>query len=793
MRKSLMIFVLSILAHTVWAGNITEEQALRIAGKFFNSVAGMSKAPGQGAPAAIRLAHASDGYYAFNRGDRGGFVIVAADDRAAAEVLGYADKGAFSADSMPEAMRWWLGEYDRELRHAAAQAPAAGNGRVMRALPVYDEIAPLIQSRWDQNSPYNALCPVYMGVRCPTGCVATALSQIMYYYKYPERGTGSNSYDWGVNGQKVGTLSADFSQSTYDWNSMTDTYSSTSPQAAKDAVARLMYDVGVASNMQYAPEGSGAAGSLSLAALIENFGYDPSVNMLPRDFYTAEEWQEMLYGSLRAGHPVYYTGVTAASEGHAFIIDGYRDGYFHLNWGWSGMSDGYFLTTALSPYEHGTGGGSSGFNYNQEAAFNIRPAEQGSTASPLMYCFGKFSVTPANTTLWATVTVSGQFYSYSNSQYNLTIGMKVVDAGGNVTYVEAARTSTDYPAFSGYDSFEMPLGNFPQAAGTYKVYPAYRDNSTGTWHDMKTAVNQYPYLIAQTGSDGSIVFSYPADEASDLSATAPATASTPYATKPFQAKATVTNSGREYLGDIYLAMVTQGSNAIRAISDGVLVDVPRGESAGITFTMTAPAAAASYDIVVITEDGTPISERTAINVAQAPTGATRLTMASPLSMPDAANASADDISITADIECQGGFYGGELYAYMIPDNGSAQPTYITSSIYIGQGETKTVTFNGSIPGASVGDTYTVQVYSVSGSNLMPISNSANNRLRLTIGSLTGIEDARADDNGIHDISIYNLAGVCVMRQKGTVPDLSGLAPGVYIVKGDGETRQIVRE
>lgn len=220
MRKYLyLLALLTLFAGAAQAGKITDGQAYLIASKFFNDNSAMRRSPAYGSKATVSLAHAASGYYAFNRGQGGGYVIVAADDMARNMVLGYADSGTFDADSMPGAMRWWLGEYGRELAYAA-KAGGTDTRRLKKQLPTYSAIEPLLTSQWGQDDPYNALCPTYQGEQCPTGCVATALAQIMYYHKWPERGTGSHSYRWTVDNRPVGTLSVDFSQSVYDWEAM---------------------------------------------------------------------------------------------------------------------------------------------------------------------------------------------------------------------------------------------------------------------------------------------------------------------------------------------------------------------------------------------------------------------------------------------------------------------------------------------------------------------------------------------------------------------------------------------
>ena len=367
MKKTLHLIVLLFLfAGEMYANRINVEDAFTIASEFLGNKPGLQKAQADNAP--LRLAEASDGYYAFTRGSNGGFVIVAADDRAINSVLGYADEGSFNPDSLPDAMRWWLGEYERQLSYAET---ATNTNRIKAELPIYAPIAPLITTCWDQTEPYNLLCPVYngnslpsyQGMRCYTGCVATAWAQIMYYHKWPIQGTGSHSYTWTFNGENLGTLSADFSQSVYNWDAMTDTYDNSSSEESRYAVAQLMSDVGIASDMGYSPLSSGANSISSLQGIVQYFGYDPSAVLLQRNYYGLEEWQDSIYASLAAGYPVYYAGQNN-SAGHAFICDGYNNGYFHINWGWKGDCDGYydegvFDTTDRSNIENDFDSGSS--------------------------------------------------------------------------------------------------------------------------------------------------------------------------------------------------------------------------------------------------------------------------------------------------------------------------------------------------------------------------------------------------------------------------------------------------
>ena len=792
MKKTLLFLSILLIAYKAWAGKITEEQAYSIASNFFNN-SGMRKSPANGSVEPIRLAQVSSGYYAFNHGDSKGFVIVAANDNARAEVLGYSDTGTFRPDSMPAAMKWWLDEYERELAYAAHKEDT-DKALLKRQLPIYTAIDPLLSSQWGQDEPYNDLCPEYQGTVCPTGCVATAVSQIMYYHKWPEKGSGSHSYDWKVNGQTLSTLSADFSQSVYDWNVMTPIYGSTSSQQSKDAVARLMHDVGIASDMQYFPTGSGAYTTTAVQALNKYFNYDLSMELIRRDFYGLAEWQELIYNSLAQGYPVLYSGSTAANEGHAFVCDGYSNGYFHINWGWDGMSNGYFLLTALDPDAQGTGGGTSGYNYDQMVATGIKPYKQGSTIKPLMYWTEVINAAPNNTTTSSTVTFGSKIYNYSIATISVKLGIKIVDNAGNITYIASTDNNDsddDLPPLYGYNKYDVSLKQFPKAAGTYKVYPAFRDNNTGTWHDIRSMIYNPQYLVANADGNGIIEFSYPEDQDSKLNASDMETTSSTFAGKPFKFKATISNSGREFYGELIAVVVSKGSLDVATMSESMFVNIPYGESIDCEFTVNAPEETGDYEIIIATSEYSIISERLAVSITPAPEGATSLSLLSPLTMSGADNVSADNIRFTADISCTSGFYGDKLYAYIFKQGESNSNISFISDLFIASGEKRTVTFTGSLSNAQVGEKYKIRVYYNDNDEFKLIPPSEDNSMVITIGSLTAINETGTDTEA-GDIRIYNLAGECVLQQYAAKPDLTSLAPGIYIVKTAGTTKCVAK-
>ena len=297
------------------------------------------------------------------------FVIISRDD-CAKPILGYSLSDKFSVEDMPENLRWWLQGYSDEIQwgidhqtKATSEAAkqwtelAAGKPNIMKVASVVDA---LIETEWGQNSPYNNLCPS----NSKTGCVATAMAQIMKYYQHPSYGIGSHSYIHNTYGE----LSVNFREFQYDWIHMTKTYNNTSTEDEKQAVATLMYHCGVSVDMDYSPNTSGALTIDAAEALILYFNYSSEIQVLSRSEYSDAEWISMLKADLDQNHPIQYSG-NGPSGGHSFICDGYdNDDNFHFNWGWNGQySNSFFPIDGLTP-------GSHNYNSDQKAVFGIKPA-----------------------------------------------------------------------------------------------------------------------------------------------------------------------------------------------------------------------------------------------------------------------------------------------------------------------------------------------------------------------------------------------------------------------------------
>ena len=413
MKKMLLLAAFATcFVVTLQANHITQSEALKLAETFVGRQDGAASVSlrtqgGQAKTKAVRLTAVDDALtagtlYIFNNDRDGGFVIVSADDRAVNPIVGYADEGSFPTDEMPEAMREWLQFYMREAeavngadgaavaapRRARAQRAAEADGEPAEVAPLLGDIA------WNQAEPYNRLTPLINGNHALTGCVATATAQIMYYHRWPERGTGSFSYDDSGSGK---TLTADFSQHTYDWDAMLPCYDINSPRASGDAVALLMSDVGISLRMNYSLTFSGAMTSDVVPALRDHFGYDPAIFCVARRHYNYSGWTALMRRELAAGRPLVYSGsAPGANGGHAFVCDGYNaDDYYHFNWGWSGSGNGWFLLSTMNP------DGADGYTEDQEMVCNIaRPGEAGDApdaafnwefdaATGTLHCYGE--------------------------------------------------------------------------------------------------------------------------------------------------------------------------------------------------------------------------------------------------------------------------------------------------------------------------------------------------------------------------------------------------------------------
>lgn len=350
----LLVLLLALGYSPLQAKRITQWQAQQQAYSFWG------KQMPQKAKAKSRTAitaSPSDAYYVFNN-DAGGFVIIAGDD-AVTPVLGYTSTGSFDAENLPDGLKDLLKSYERQI--AALGDNYVANQTATRTAFTGEKL--LKTAEWNQMAPFNKYTPN----NYVTGCVATAGAIVMKHHGYPAKGTGSHSYT--LNGK---TLSANF-EHDYDWASMPVKYDGTN-DAAFDGVARLMSDLGVAVEMNYAKDGSGSYIGDLVTALQKYYGYSKLSHLMAIEDVGAEAWNGRLREEIDANRPVLYAASDPTRGGHAFVIDGYKDENFSVNWGWGGYCDGFYQIGALNPESAGKPTGDK-YNVDQSAVFGMEPSD----------------------------------------------------------------------------------------------------------------------------------------------------------------------------------------------------------------------------------------------------------------------------------------------------------------------------------------------------------------------------------------------------------------------------------
>ena len=326
-------------------------------------------------------------YYVFNRGEQEGYVIVSGDDQTR-PVLGYTDEGEFDYAQLPDNMRYWLEGYEQELLYLS-QHPETLTEKP-RYAPTHEAIAPMVTTRWNQGAPYNDECPMYFSLgRSITGCVATAMAQVLYYQRaksVSETQAAIPAYDTYTAHPTYGHLHVEGipAGSPIDWDNMLDSYGSGATAKQKLAVAQLMHYCGVSVQMDYTNSSSGANSYRVADAFNNYFGYGTAARYVYKNNgYTDDTWDALLYKELAEGRPFYLSGQNSEA-GHAFVCDGYDgNGCFHINWGWGGSSDGYFLLNRLNPSSQGLGGSSGGYSDYAEAVIGCEPENYSEKAMPI--------------------------------------------------------------------------------------------------------------------------------------------------------------------------------------------------------------------------------------------------------------------------------------------------------------------------------------------------------------------------------------------------------------------------
>jgi hypothetical protein len=621
----LLVLGLAVMASTSQAESISENKARTIASRFMAShhmpstnLRMAHKAPALNAPS---KGSENASYYVFNNVQASGFVIVAGDDRSPA-VLGYSDKGTFDADHLPDELSYLLEGYAAQINALEQGAKAVPQQSLGQA------ISPLLRAQWDQEAPYNLMLPFINSYHAYTGCVATAMAQVMHYWQWPARPTCTiPAYTTPYYHMYMPELSpVDF-----EWDKMQDTYL-TNDTASEEAlaVATLLKYCAQSVEMDFQDYGSGAT-NITNHALSTYFGYKASAQLLDRENWTAQEWAEIIYNELASNRPVIYGG-QKATGGHAFVCDGYDgNGLFHINWGWNGQSNGYFLLNVLDPDIQGTGSASGAYGYINEqiAVVGIEPGEDNSelalTASDVT--FSSATTTRSSSNYNFNITVTGRFWNYTSQTVSANIGWGLFDGETLVStlfnsYTDALRTNRCLYT----RNQKLYFGN-GITSGTYRIMPIYSERYTSNWRPCIGSDKNY-IEVTIDGNECTIQ-GYGSASSPDYRVDSITCEGLMHHGRPFNIGVTLTNEGD--WSNRVLHMFVNGTFAASGY-----VSLNHGETGVIPFTYF-PAVAGDYTLTFsFNENGSsPIATHT-LTITQMPE-ATLTASVEVLNVTDASN------------------------------------------------------------------------------------------------------------------------------------------------------------
>ena len=807
MKRITSLAIMSATTLALLAAPLTPEQALkRVQG---NSALKMPSKSGISMKLSFSMQtqKGEPAVYIFDRPASSGYLIVSADDTAT-PLLGYADSGSFDANNMPPQLEWWLSEYASQIDYASA------NGIKNTYAPIANkkEIAPLVKTKWNQGTPYNNLCPSVNNIKCPSGCVATAMAQVMKFWNYPEVGTGRVTATLPSGGTGEGFIN--LAQKPFDWNNMIDSYSGydyTNEQG--NAVATLMQAAGYATKMNYAPGGSGALSINAAISLSKNFKYNPNIQYLQRLYFNASEWNEIVYNELAAGRPILYGG-QSTSVGHEFVCDGYDgNGYFHFNWGWGGMSDGYFILDALNPNSVGTGGGAGGgYNSRQDIIIGIQPSSV--ETDVYLTQFGNLSASASGSNISLALNYNGNVGNWVNagiSAVKVRMGAEIVSVDNpeiKPQYVRLFSNDIDIPALTlnGYNiSYQGIKGNATVSIpsilpnGKYKVTVCTQDaNKTDApWTPVCTTNGAYNFVYVTKNGNSCSVENFNETELSIVSAEP--TTQVYYENACRFRLSVKNNSNLELSGGFY--PVLYDGNTPAFLGEGITMSLAPGESDNVEFVTTfellngvsAPTETKEYTLRFSKNasgsafynwskplsmglllrapsfntsnyciEGAPTREET-IN------GQTRTAFV----VPDPS-----EIPFAATITNTGTFFGSPVYTLIF--NSTLSGFNLTSlamgpTAILNRGESATVTGSADFTEAEDGEAYAAALFYINGGKLT--QHNGSQILYFIVDSTASAVNDIESDNTTSDNEIYNLQGIPVGK------DINSLPAGIYIRNG----------
>lgn len=463
MNRRLFVFAMVMLSVTSLVAKDRTEKEMKALAVGMLQTASMSRGTGRTAGDVSEIS-STDTYVIYGNADDG-FVVVSRDDAFPA-ILAYSSS-EYPVNRVPDGLKWWTDMADMVMK---ANIPFQIEAKKKKA------VEPLVESKWDQFAPFYLQTPTYdeggEKKHYPTGCLATAMAQVINYHQYPAKGTGGSAYF--VTGKTLPVI-VDFSQTNYEYNNMLADYLGDYSEAQGNAVATLMYHCGAAVEMTYDKTGSGAYPYKGCKALRKYFCYGKSM-LYSRDYIPSEMWDSVLYGELQKGHPVIFGATDPKNGGHAFVIDGNdEDGLLHVNWGWSGDGNGYYDMALLNPAKYS-------FTKNQNFISVRKTDDEEVAIRPMWSLLYDFVVKQADNGKKLSVACNG-FYNLDAKDFTGKIGI-IADDGSQKTVLDSDDITKPmtYGYGTGYDEFTIDVSSL--ADGTYNIYIACMPDNSSEWYQM---------------------------------------------------------------------------------------------------------------------------------------------------------------------------------------------------------------------------------------------------------------------------------------------------------------------
>ena len=772
MKKSLLTMFVSLFSIILAvAAPVDEQKARQLASDFLSNMSPHGTRSGN-----VELTRAVTGVadgndaaiYVFNSDNS--FVIISADDRTPA-VLGYSDHGAYDMKKAPDGLKAMLGWFQASVRNYSTT-----RGEVSK----HAAIKPLLTTKWNQHSPYNLLCPydAENDALSVTGCVATAMAQIMKYHEYP---------------------------SAYDWSLMKDEYDSGDESAAAQEVAKVMKDAGASVYMEYSAIVSSANVDGISEAFRNTFGYSISTELVSRAYFTAQEWDELIYSNLENKMPVYYSGTAididdskgylqGVEAGHGFVVDGYDGkGLYHVNWGWGGLSDGFFLLSLLDPDNQGAGGtsGSEGYTIRASAIVGIKPVkptEKAVTTRRLRA--SSFSVVDGQTTLsrssssedfpsFKTKIGIGNFITGSEDG-TFDVGL-LLCKGNELLSLLDSKSSKDFPKGTGYlIDLESKIGK-GLSNGTYQLRAVCRESGKEDWVFCQLATSCYVEAVVNDLSLTLVVRGIDNDGVAKFTANSKEISSDPCERRPITFKLNLTDLNKESNSPIYLWGNEDPMNTVLLAGKGSNLDPGETGDVEIHYTPQRSGDFTFYISGSATDYTESLVETFEVNVAARVPYDLVVDVALDVKDADSENKVAGTaLEGVAKIKNNSSeAYQDPVRIWLLKENPSTgefnSVTRVVRSADIPVGETAEVPFEFYDLKTDVNYALVVQMYENTDWKFV---NFVNGRIPQSaifmLVDATGIQSIQSD---APDAEVYNLNGVFM----GKASDLKSLPKGLYII------------